>query len=177
MKKHMKVPLVALILIIVLVVVLLLFFKKTPPPEPGIILPIKDIESNFGEISDYRRVNETPVGVTAQESSTTTLKNKKTSLGSQIIQYKTNLESKNIFDLHVANFQDVPHDEEKNITIGENGVIYKIDMGDENTFFLLFYKDKSFVSLTLNYAKDSDEKELVDLAKTIEENLNTTTDS
>jgi hypothetical protein len=173
MKKPVKGLILALIIVIVILAILTIFFRKPSPPT-NTIIQVEDIENQFGEISDYRRENNTPVGVESQESTTATIKNSKTSIGTQIIEYNTKAESENIFDLHVSNLNASPHDEERNISIGEKGVIYKINVGDESIFYLLFYKDKSFVTLTLNYAKASDEKELVGLAKTIEKRLNST---
>lgn len=174
MKKHVKTLILALVIIIFILAILTLFFKKPLPPPPAAVLNVEDIENQFGEISDYRRNNNTPVGVQSQESTTATIKDSKTSIGSQIIAYKTKEESENIFDLHVSDLNEAPYDELKNVSIGDKGVIYKINVGGESTFYLLFYKDKSFVTLTLNYAKATDEKELVGLAKTIEKKLNAT---
>ncbi|MFH1916385.1 MAG: hypothetical protein ABIJ21_03915 [Nanoarchaeota archaeon] len=155
------------------ILVLLLLSACTPSPPDDYLLRMKDIErSGFGEISDYKRSNTSPPGVESQETTSVTIKDKNASFGSQIIQYHTRKESKNIFELSTQSFNETDFAMEKNISIGEKGIIYRIDLGDSSIFYLLFYKDKSFVSLTLNYAKEEDEKELIGIARTIEKRLN-----
>lgn len=166
-------------ILILALIIFLIATDKTPKVvirfnETNATVKIKDIErASFGTIDDYR-------GNTAEgnaESITFGLKRpggETAELGTQIIKSTTKEETENLWEVHVANIRAIPLVKEKDIPVGERGKIFKLTLPDENgpkAFYLTFYQNNSFVILTMNYARETDESGLVQVAQTIEKKL------
>jgi hypothetical protein len=165
--------------LIVVIIIILVSIDRSPKViitfnESNATVKIRDIEkASFGTIDDYR-------GNTGQgdaESLTFGLKRptgESAELGTQIIRSATKEETQNLWEVHVQNIRDTPFVKEKDIPVGEKGKIFKLTLPDDDgpkTFYLIFYQNQSFVILTMNYAKESDEPGLVQVAQNIEKGL------
>ncbi|MFH1073404.1 MAG: hypothetical protein V1743_08305 [Nanoarchaeota archaeon] len=95
-------------------------------------------------------------------------------LGSKVLLFGTEAQSQNIFDYYFKDIINQNPSVSKNVSIGSKGMILKTTIPDQKSytnFYLIFYKKKAFVILTLNYAKEGDEEKMVSLAKIIEERI------
>jgi hypothetical protein len=170
--------------VVVFIFLVVFIVSKTAPPielrfneSNETLLRIKDIErTSFGTIDDYKMAR-TNISGGNQESllfGITRPTGENAQLGTQIIKSATKEESQSLWEVHVNNLRDIPLVSEKDVNVGEKGKIFKITMDDPNgpsTVYLTFYQNNSFVILTMNYAKASDESDLVNVAQTIEGRL------
>ncbi|MBU1975055.1 MAG: hypothetical protein KKG59_01485 [Nanoarchaeota archaeon] len=169
-----------IILVAVLVGLSLIFIFQFFDPEPDkifmeeedVLVKIKDVESGFGTLEDYQSTAD------SEDTQSFSFKiekdDRELNLGTQIIKQATKEETLNLFELHLEDLISETPSENKDIPIGERGKLIKIPMsadGSISTFYILYYKDTSFVILTLNFAKEEDESDLLNLARSIEKRL------
>lgn len=150
-------------------------FQETNPAfeeRDDSLLKIQDVEEGFGRLEDYARTED--VAGTQSLRFKIDKNDRQLDLGTQIIKQETEENTISIFEFHLEDLMDEGVVEERDIPIGERGKLVKIPMQEEeglSTFYILFYKDKNFVVLSLSYAKAEDEKQFLNIAKDIESRL------